>query len=249
MNKPSAISLVSTIIVSLAVVTAAGMLSKAWVRSHSSKDVVSIVGSASMPIDSDLIIWTGTVSATAPDMLTAYKEVKDGVKQVETYLKGKGIKADEITAGAIQTFPQTENVVTTVGDSKQTYSKTIGYQMQQVVKVRSSDVALVGSVSSQVTDLLASGVNFQSDPPQYLYTKLGSAKVDILAKAAADAMNRAQAMASSTHAKLGNVRSIKAEPLQIFPQDNIDISSEGQNDTSALHKTIMGIVRLSFSID
>lgn len=248
MNKSAVVGLTSTIIVSVAVVISAGLFSGAWVRSHSGADTVNVVGSAMMPIDSDLIIWTGTVSANAPDLLTAYKDIKSGTTQVQKYLKSKGIPEGDVTTGSIQSNPLTENVETSEGGTKHTFSKIIGYQLTQQVKVRSTNVALVGEVSTQVTDLLASGVNFQSDPPQYLYTKLGSAKIDILAKAAADAMNRAKAMAESTHAHLGQVRSISVQPLQICPRDNVDISSEGQNDTTALHKTIMGIVRIRVAV-
>lgn len=248
MNKVPVVGLISTIIISFAVVISAEIIGTSGVRAKSGGDVISVTGSATMPITSDLIIWTGTVTASDPSLLSAYKSVKAGTAEVIDYLKKNGVTAAEISTASIQTNPQTENVVTASNGQRRSFQQTIGYQLTQQIKVRSLNVDLINNVSRNVTDLLSSGINFQSDPPQFLYTKANEAKIEILSKATADARNRALHMAESAKANLGTVRSMKMEPLQITPRDSTQLAYDGANDTTTKDKSITAIVKVTFGV-
>ncbi len=248
MNKAPAIGLVSTLIISISVVLAAEIVGSSAVRAKSGNDVISVTGSATMPIKSDLIIWTGTVTGQSPTMFAAYQQVKSGTAQVIGYLKKNGVDPADISTAAIQTNPQTENVVTASKGQRQSFQQTIGYILTQQVTVRSKNVDLVNKVSRNVTDLLSSGINFQSNPPEFLYTKVDKAKIEILSKATADARNRAVHMAQSAGARLGTVRSMRMEPLQITPRDSTQLSYDGAYDTTTRNKSITAIVKVKFGV-
>jgi hypothetical protein len=58
--------------------------------------------------------------------------------------------------------------------------------------VDSRDIDKIEKVSREVTELIETGIEFNSSPPSYYYTKLSELKVDLLAKASADARQRAE---------------------------------------------------------
>lgn len=253
-SRGSIIGLIGIIIISGAVVWSSSVLARGAVRFKTATEVVRVVGSASMPITSDLVIWTGTVTHQAPDLVSAYKGLKGDVSKVVTYLEKQGVDPKEISTKAIITsglYAQAPLNPNNNGNSSSrlTYRKLVAYQLTEDVQVRSHNVQLISKLSRQVTDLLASGVNFQSNPPSYIYTKIGEAKIQILQKAAADARNRAETLAKSAGATLGQVRYIHMTPLDISPRDSVDLSGDGEYDTSSLNKTITAVVNMGVSLN
>ncbi len=242
-------SVASAIVVCVAVVWSASILGGSLVRTKGGDEVIRVTGSARMPIRSDLIIWSGTVTQTAPTVAAAYAELKKSTQQVVDYLVSKKIASNEIMTDAISTRPLYESLKKgDAGGGQDTFRTIVAYELSQAVQVRSSNVDLVDGVSRQVTDLIASGVPLQSNPPRFLYTKLSDAKVEILANAAKDARRRAEEIAKSSGSSLGSVRFASMSPLQITPADSMEVAGEGQNDTSSIDKAITAIVRMGFSV-
>jgi len=253
MDQSSPVGLIKVVIIGTAVVWSAYVIGESVVRFKTSQQLVEVTGSAAMPITSDLIIWTGSVNQESPTLSLAYTGIKSQVKSVVAYLQKQGIDASDISTSAITTTPLYEplpksNSSDNSDSSRVSYRKLVAYDLQEQVEVRSTNVMLVDKVSREVTDLLSSGINFSGQAPQYLYTKLGEAKVEILAKAAADARRRADTLSKNAGANLGVVRYIRANPLQITPRDDTNVSSEGQNDTTSLYKTITAIVDIGVSV-
>jgi hypothetical protein len=91
-------------------------------------------------------------------------------------------------------------------------------------------------------------VEFQSNPPQYLYTKLADLKIDIIALATQDAKLRAEKMLAATGNKVGKLNSASVGVLQITPLYSGEISDYGINDTSSIEKEITSVVTCEFEV-
>ncbi|MBS1706496.1 MAG: SIMPL domain-containing protein [Armatimonadetes bacterium] len=238
---------VVSVIAGLAFVMGMGAIANGVVRARSDTEMIRVTGSARKNIASDLILWSGTVSYQGNDVASTYSQLKDASDKAVKYLEDKGIGEKEITVSAVRT----ETLYASTGQGYQgenTFRQIQGYRLSQTIHVRSSDVEKVGSVARNITELIASGVALESAEPQYLYTKIAEVKVEILADAAKDARRRAEEIAKSSGANLQDVRFARMAPLQITPEFDYDISSEGRNDTSTPNKAITAIVTMGFGV-
>lgn len=251
--KTSISVIIVSIICGIAFVWAAFILGKAVVRVKGSSEVIRVTGSASQDITSDLVIWDGRISIQAPDLVSGYKQVKSETQSVVDFLTKNGIQSSELSLAAVKTTPLYEalnnNAYDNSADSgapRLTYRKIIAYQLTQPIEISSSRLDVIEKINRQTSDLIASGVNFQSDPPQYLYTKIGDAKVEILGAAAKDARKRAEQIAENTNSQITGLRFARMSPLQITSQYSTSVSSDGQYDTSSRQKKITAIVTMGF---
>lgn len=69
------------------------------------------------------------------------------------------------------------------------------------------------------------GVEFQSNPPQYFYTKLADMKVKMLSLATKDTMVRAEQIASNAGSKVGALRAARMGVFQITPLYSNEVSN------------------------
>lgn len=250
MSETKPYGIIVAAIIGLSVVAAMSILSGAIVRSKDT-EMIRVTGSARKPIRSDFIIWSGRLAFRAPTVASAYAAVREGNRKVVEYLKKNGVPEKEIITQAIKTrtlFAPAKRGPNGETDGEETFRAVEGYELSQALEVRSSNVDLVDKLSREVTDLIAAGVPFESNPPEYLYTKISDVKVEILAEAAKDARRRADEIARSSGANLGTVRFARMSPLQITPVYSNAIASDGQNDTTSVDKAITAIVTMGFSV-
>ncbi len=233
-----------------AFVWATSLLSGAIVRTKSDSEMIRVTGSARKNIQSDFIIWTGRVSYQGVEVAATYEDLKKGIQKAIDYLKANGVKDEEIRVNAVRT----QTLYASSGQQQggyyegETFRQIAGYRLTQSLEVRSSNVAVVEKVARGSTELISSGVAFESDAPQFIYTKIGEVKIEILAEASKDARRRAEEIAKSAGTTLSDVRFARMAPLQITPIYDFGISSEGQNDTSSNEKAITAIVTMGFGV-
>jgi hypothetical protein len=91
-------------------------------------------------------------------------------------------------------------------------------------------------VSRESTELINQGVEFESNAPQYFYTKLDELKLEMLARASENAKQRVENMVKAAGNKIGFMRSAKMGVFQITPVTSTEVSDGGENDTSSLDK-------------
>ncbi|MGB9866496.1 MAG: SIMPL domain-containing protein [Bacillota bacterium] len=123
-----------------------------------------------------------------------------------------------------------------------------GYVLRQSIEIRSREVDKVTAISRESTELIEKGIEFESYPPQYYYTKLNELKIDMLGEAARDAMTRAEKIAASTGARIGHSRAAKMGVFQITPKNSTEVSDYGINHTSSLEKEITAVVNAEFPL-
>jgi hypothetical protein len=125
-----------------------------------------------------------------------------------------------------------------------------GYQLTQNVKIESNDVELVEGVAREITELLNKGVQFNSTPPRYYYTKIADLKIEMISKATEDARLRAEKIAENSGGSLGELKNANMGVFQITGQNSgEDYSWSGTYNTADKKKTASITMRLDYEID
>ena len=246
-DRPNPTPIITSIIIGIAVVWAATTLGGSFVRGRADTDAIKVTGSARKEIKSDFVIWASTITYRAPQVTGAYQSLKDAGDKAMQYMVSHGLKKEEIKAQAITTrtlYEKTPNGM----EGGDTFRAVQGYELQQKFEVSSNDVDRIEGVSRSITDLIATGVPLESQPPQYIYTKLGEVKIEILADAAKDARRRAEEIAKASGGSITGVRAARMSPLQISPVYEYNVATEGQNDTASRDKAITAIVTMTFGV-
>lgn len=204
---------------------------------------ITVTGSVKKQLKSDLIIWRGSFSTTSLQIPEAYQALKGSSEKVKNYLISKGIAEKDLVFSSIST------VTNMVPLPDGMYSNKVeSYRLMQTVEVSSPDVDKLTTISREATELINSGVAFESYPPQYFYTKIADLKVELLGLATKDAKTRAEQIAKSTGSQIGNLRAAKMGVFQITPMYSTEVSDAGINDTSSIDKEITGVITCDFEI-
>lgn len=190
---------VAAIIFSIAIVVAAYILGSSYVKRATPTGVIAVTGSGSEDFTSDLIVWEGTFSQTNLQLQTAYERLNEDKETVKKYLLSKGIGEENFVFNSVQTIEQREPQYQNGNYIGEIFK---GYELRQTVKIESKDVPMVEQVSREITELLQKGVQFNSTPPRYYYTKLSDLKIQMIAAATEDARIRAERIAEKAEATL-----------------------------------------------
>ena len=237
-------TLLPAVVLALGVVIATIIGGSFFVKGKRADQTITVAGSARKRIKSGLVVWKAGVSYQAPVLADAYRSLSESVPRVKAYLVGKGIPENQITISSIssQTLHGKES------DGSET-SEITGYSLRQELSIRSNDVDKIEKIAREATELINQGILIESMPPEYLYTQLGSLKIEMLAEAAKDAKVRAEQIAQSTGSSIGSVRTARMGVLQITAADSNEVSDSGMNDTSAIEKDITAVVNIGFAVD
>ena len=242
------------VVLALGFVIGAMIISSTWKKVSRGSVTITVTGSASKDIKSDLGIWQGAFSNEAPTLQEAYTKLQGSNSKVKTYLINKGFSENQIIFDAINTTTLHEGKAGNdygdyLGSKSSSSGKVIGYRLSQSVSIESSDVDKIAQLSRVVTELINQGVEISSQAPKFLYTKLGDLKIEMIGLASIDAKNRAEQIAKSTSDKVGEVRQSKTGVIQVNAKNDTQVSDYGMNDNSSLEKTITTVVNISFSIE
>ncbi|MFY9120553.1 MAG: SIMPL domain-containing protein [Syntrophomonadaceae bacterium] len=230
-------------VLALGLIISAQVFGSRLVEMKTANNVITVTGSAKQQIKSDQAVWTGSFAAQAAELSQAYDQLANSQKLVREYLINQGFGEKDIIFSSIHT--ETRNIMLPSGQ----YTNEIeSYRLYQHVEIRSQDVDKITVLSREATELINQGVEFQSYPPQYFYTKIADLKIEMLALATKDARTRAEQIAENTNSKVGALRTAKMGVFQITPLYSNEISDYGINDTSSLVKEITAVMNCEFEI-
>ncbi len=242
-NKRAISNILVAVILVIGAIASSVILINGVVRVKSTATNITVTGSAKQQITSDLIVWSGNYSVQSPDIQDAYSKLEVSRNKVSDYLVNQGIKEDDFVFSSIDTM--TNYVMNEYGN----YTNQIDdYVLSQTVTISSGEIDKITEISRNATELLNEDVAFQSDPPQYFYTKLADMKVTMLAEATKDAKKRAEMIAENAGNKLGDLKYADMGVMQITPLYSNEIDDYGINDTSSLEKEITAVVHCRFEI-
>lgn len=240
--------LVSTIITSLTVLTAAVIIGKSYNYKYKSNETISVTGLAEKDFVSDLIVWSASYSQTAFELKDAYASLKNDEKTIRSYLISKGIKENEIVFSSVNMNKDYAHKYDEHGNDIET--RFTGYTLTENVRVESNEIDRVEKLSREITELLEQGIELNSSSPDYFYTKLNDLKIDLLARASADAKKRAETIATNSGSNLGGINDASMGVFQITGKnENEDYSSGGVFNTSSKNKTASITLRVNFLVN
>ena len=233
-----------TIAVALAVVIAAWFLADAWTDTHQHVEKIRVTGFAETDFTSDLIVWRASFEERAMTVAAAYPEIKSDAELVHNYLIEKGVNPDEMVLGAVSIDKQFKSIRMDNGGYQSVFD---GYRLSQSVRIESSDVDKIESISREISELLNKGVELNSRQPEYYYTKLAELKIDLLSRASEDGRTRAEAIAENGGGSLGNLHKAEMGVFQITAQNSSEeYTWGGAFNTTAKNKTASITARMEF---
>lgn len=204
---------------------------------------ITVKGYAEQRITSDLAMWSARVSVDDPDRTTAYKNLERDRTLLLDYLEGNGFGADRVDfspVGISSTRKLDED-----GDRT---NEIDFYTVSQRFSIESDDVARVSRLAKESSSLIARGVALDADSPRYLYTQLDAMKLEMIARATANARQRALRLVDGSGNGLGPLRSASQGVFQITPAYSTEVASYGYNDTSSIDKAIKAVVTVEYAI-
>jgi hypothetical protein len=241
----------------LANVICVAILAWAFLAVKLEPKTLAVTGSARKAIVSDLVTWTGTITAKDADLVKAYDTLKASSDKVKAFLLAQGIPESDTTLSAITTerrfhqdivngaapaggTPPPPTVITT--------DKIESYTLSQAFNVTSTNMTKIPEASRLVTSLIKEGVLIDSGAPSYLYTKLSELKINMLAEATKDATTRAEQIVNNANGRLGKLVEARMGVMQINPRGVSTTSAEGVNDTTSYEKEITSVVSTRFEV-
>jgi len=238
----------------LANVICVAILAWAYLSVKLEPKTIEVKGSAKKAITSDLITWSGTITAKDADLTKAYDKLKADADKVGTFLKTNGIAEKDVTFSQIATGKQfAKKEIKHVKNGEESTEmvdtdEVKAWVLTQSIRIESAQMQKVPEVARSVTSLIKEGVEIDSGSPSFLYTKLSELKIDMLAEATKDATTRAMQVVNNANGHLGKLVEAKMGVMQINPKGSSATSAEGNNDTTSLEKEITAIVTTRFEL-
>lgn len=212
------------------------------------KSTISVKGLGESDFESNKIIWEGTFQASSSSLENAFLKITNDKEVVTKGLIDNVIKVSELVFGAVTTSKDYQNIYNNNG--LVVGREFVGYQLSQTVRVESFDVEVVENAARNITSVLNKGVHFYSEAPKYFYTHLKELKLDLIAKATADAKSRAEIITSEAGTRIGDLISANMGVLQIVGQySDEDYSWGGAFNTSSKLKTASITIDLTYELE
>jgi hypothetical protein len=125
-----------------------------------------------------------------------------------------------------------------------------GFILTQNLKVTSKKVDVVEELSRKVTELIDLGVEFNSFPPEFYYTKLAQLKLRMIESATKDAQERAAKIAENAGGELRHLKNADMGVFQITGENSSEEYSWGGSfNTSSKKKTANITIRLKYDVE
>lgn len=248
MNTPSAsrphlFGLLAGLALAAGLVFTALVFANAWTRIAESQ-VINVTGSARKNVRSDLVVRRASFSVEAPTLIEAQEKLRADYAKVAAFFSGRGIEGFAASPVQIREITARQR-----NEDDDTVTNTrVGYRLAQSVEVHSDDVERLPRLAGDSSELLQQGVAFVSGGFDFIYTKAGDAKVEMMAEATKDARSRAEQIAAQGGRAIKELRNARMGVVQINPLYSSSTSWEGNNDTSSIEKTIIATVTTTFAM-
>ncbi len=234
---------IPAIILGTALIAAATIGSIAVAGLKRAGDDITVTGSATRPVRSDLAVWRLDVTIQAPSQLGATRRAAEGAEAVRSWFTTQGFPDSVITVRAPFTYVQNEWI-----NGMET-GRIIGYRVSQQVELRTASVDRVAELAGDLTPLLDQGIPVVGQAPEFLYAALPELRGPLLADATRDARVRAEEIVTAAGAKVGRIKAVRVGVFQVRRRQSTEISDYGMYDTSDRDKDVTGVVRVTFALD
>ena len=242
-TRPHLFGLVAGLFLAAGLCFASLVLAHTWTRISESQ-TINVTGSARKNVRSDLVVWRANYFVDAPTLLEAQQKLQADFAKITAFLKARNLT--EFSARPVQIREMTAQRKNEEDES--TVVVRVGYRLTQSIEVRSTNVDEVPKLASDTGELLQQDVSFVSDGFEFIYTKAGDAKVEMMAEATKDARARAEQIAGQGGREIKELHNARMGVVQINPLYSTSTSWEGNSDTSSLEKTITATISATFGL-
>ena len=206
-------------------------------------DSIEATGSARMTVQSDYVIWRGSIQVTASTLSKAATEVQNYRMQLQKYLATKGLPEESLTFFQMNTWKQPR-----YDEKGRDTGQILHVRADQDFKISTSDVDLVENLANEIEELIIRGVPVQPYRPEYMYTKLDEARISLMSEATRDAKRRAEQIAEAADGKIGAIQKARMGVIQVVSSNSTGIADYGMYDTSTREKDVVAVVKVSFAV-
>ena len=236
--RPQLFGMVAGLFLAVGLVLSSMLATTTWVKVKNSQ-FITVKGSVQKQVESDLIVWQGAFAVEAGTLLAAQQKIRSDRLLVEKFLTQAGVTN--------WTFAPI-NIVELKASQKSAdgwvLERNAGYRLSQAVSVETTAVDRLDKLDTM--PLVAQGVAFTVDAPQFIYSKAGETKIEMLAAATQDARTRAEQIARQGGRSIARLHDADMGIFQITAVHTTQTSWEGENDTTSRNKTITAVVTATF---
>ncbi|HQV77595.1 MAG TPA: SIMPL domain-containing protein [Chitinophagales bacterium] len=234
------------LIIGLSFIIGLFLVGNAYKYKFRKQQTVIVTGLAETDFESDLIVWNGSYSRQSMDMKSAYSELKNDEKKITDFLLSKGINPKEI---AFTSVAINKDFVSENNGNGGYYQRFNGYVLSQNVTIESKEISKVDNIYKDIAQLIDQNIELNSSAPRYYYTKLKDIKIELLAKASADAKLRAETIAQHSTSKLKGLVKSSMGIFQITGKNtDEDYTYGGSFNTSSKIKTASITVKSEYQL-
>lgn len=204
---------------------------------------ITVKGFAQKLVTSDVATWSGQITVRAPELVQASEKLEQDRAKVLAYFGEYGVSEEQLALSGVITIPRYRR-----NQEGHETNEIDHYQLQQTVTLRSEDVRLVADLARSSSRLLGEGVEFFAYAPEYFYSGLEEAKIELLGEATRNASRRARQLAEGSGGQVGELRSASQGVFQITQPYSTDVEDYGMYDTSTIEKAIKAVVTIRYTI-
>ncbi|MBL0883451.1 MAG: SIMPL domain-containing protein [Chitinophagaceae bacterium] len=238
-------SYIQYIIIVIGFILGCLLIANAYRYKFQSTETISVTGLAETDFISDQIVWKGVFTRYGVDLKQSYQALKSDEAEIRKYLQTRGVPDSNFVFSSVNVEKNYETNYDDNGRIRGTIFR--GYILTGIVTVDSKNINLVEQVSREVTELLQKGIEFNSNRPNYYYSKLNELKIDLLAKASQDARQRAESIAKNSGVGIGKLKKATMGVFQITGKNNNEEYSYGGSfNTSSKQKTASITLRVEY---
>lgn len=234
---------------SLGVVLALGLIIAAFIIGQSAKQVASsresitVKGTAEKSVKADKALWSVTVSTMASSVAQALPELQRQVAQIKKELTS----ADLLPVDQLQQYDWTTEPIYQRSEGNE--NQIVGYRLAQRLGAVLNDVNMPIKLNNKVNQLIIQGISLEHNETQYLVSNIEDIKLSLIAAATKNAHDRALEFAKSGDVMVGNMRSASQGVFQIStPLSTGSDEYGGEYNTSTIDKTARVVVTVNYGI-
>ncbi|KXS34102.1 MAG: hypothetical protein AWU56_2348 [Idiomarina sp. T82-3] len=211
----------NSIIIAIGLIVSCGVLgtffSKGLTDFRAMDRSVTVKGLSEREYVADTVIWPIQFTAASNELSDIYQTIEQGKQQVTEFLKGKGVKADEISVAAPSI---TDKSAQRYGSGQPAEFR---YTATQTITVYSTRVETIRDMMSSLSELGKQGMVLSTDDyqaqPEYLFTRLNDVKPEMIEEATKNAREVAEKFAEDSNSELGKIKDARQGLFSIQERD------------------------------
>lgn len=226
----------AALILSVALVLAAGLLGLSFIRGQRTPGTVRVVGAATVPFTSDVVKWRVTLGRHTGlgAEVQGYRQLADDRARFLAALTGAGVAEADVSIQPV-----------TTGNSWNRDGEPTGVDFRQSFLVITRDLAAVEELALDPGALVQNGLVLEGSSLEYFYDDMAALKRSLLRQAREDAQARAEEIAGDG---LGDIMEARAGVFQIREPYSTEVEGYGMYSTATRAKEMTVTVHAVFQV-